>query len=89
MSVHLPALTTAMVLELSALTLGVATSAGVDLAMLGMELTVKVGKFYQTIQYTSLGIQLYLPTYNVKYRVYANKTQDLISARKFAFQDFS
>lgn len=49
MSVHLPALTTAMVLELSALILGVATFAGVDLAMLEMELTVKVGKSYQTI----------------------------------------
>ena len=49
MSVHLPALTTAMVPELSALTLGVATFAGVVLAMMETELTVKVGKLYQTI----------------------------------------
>ena len=52
MSVHLPALTTAMVPELSALTLGVATFAGVVLAMMETELTVKVGKSYQTIQHT-------------------------------------
>ena len=52
MSVHLPALTTAMVPELSALTLGVATFAGVVLAMMETELTVKVGKSYQTMQHT-------------------------------------
>ena len=47
MSVHLPALTTVMVLELSALTQGVATSVGVDLALMATELTVKVRKLYQ------------------------------------------
>ena len=34
-------------------------------------------------------IRLHVHAYIHKYRVYANRTHDLISARKFAFQDFS
>ena len=46
MSVHLPAPTTVTVLELSALILGVATSADVNPALMAMELTVMVRKSY-------------------------------------------
>ena len=72
MSVHLPALTTAMVPELSALTLGVATFAGVVLAMMETELTVKVGKSYQSIQhtkfvYSAIHVPVTCPPCNVKY----------------------